>query len=233
MRKTITLIIFLLYTLCFGQIDVKIVSLEKTSSSTSEITISITNLTNSYYAIPLDKKSFKGYNSDELCSGINNFNNPYNFFAFTVVFKDRVTNEPAISLIRSYHSGDDQLEKLNRKDQKEKRKITRWQKENGLKSDFEAKRNLYVMNHLLFLTPKQNLILKMKLDIFDIKRGDTFFYDYYVLNDKKNYALTLQLCIDKKVQEYLTLKQKQKLKKYIFFDGKLESNTVPFIYTIF
>ncbi|KFF20870.1 hypothetical protein [Chryseobacterium sp. JM1] len=235
MKKLIILILFFSSIISFGQIDIKIVSLEKSSSSRGEMVIDIINLTNDYYALPLDKKKFKGYNSDELGNEITSFDHPYNFFAPVLLFKDSVANEPLTVLMRSYDVGEDEylINKINKKDIKERRQIAKWKKENNLQNDFEAKRNMLVMDHLIFLAPKEKMRLKIKLDIFDIRRGDTFFYDYYLLNDKTNYDLSIQLTIDNNVYNYLTDEQKKKFKKYIFFTGALKSNSISFIYHFF
>ncbi len=197
--------------------------------------IDITNLTNDYYALPLDKEKFKGYNVDELSNEITSFDHSYNFFAPTLLFKDTTTNEPLTVLMRSYDIGEDEylIKKIDKKEIKERRKIAKWKKENNLKSDFEAKRNMFVMDHLIFFAPKQKMRLKIKLDIFDIRRGDTFFYDYYILNDKTNYDLSIQLTINNNIYNYLTDQQKKGLQKYIFFTGNLKSNSISFVYNFF
>ncbi len=233
MKKIIVLTIFFIHVLSFGQIDLKIVSLPENFPSTGEMTVIITNMTDNHYVFPLEK-GFKGYYSNEICTNINSFDHLYNFFSFTVLLEDKITSEPATLLTRNYDTGDDEelIKKSKQEDYKARKEIINWKKENGIKTDIDARINRQIMNHLIFLEPKEKMILKINLDIFDIRRGKSFFYDSYLLEDKKQYDLKLQLCVDRNIHNSLTDQQKQKLSKYIFFDGQIISNSISFTYKL-
>lgn len=195
--------------------------------------ITITNQTNDYYAVPLDKKGFKGYNIEELCSNLNTLDYPHRFFAPALIFKDPQNNDTIESLIGSYHTNrlsDKNAKRIKKEELKEKERILKWKDENNLISDTDAIRNLYINENLLLLGPKEKLNIEIEMDAYNIRRGNTYFYNYYVLTNGKKYNLSVTLCAEKNIYNYLTEKQKAKLKKYIFFSGKVESNIIPYIF---
>jgi len=232
MKQILIIITLLAYALSFGQIEIKIISLNK-SSEEEKLSISITNVTDSYYAIPFDKHGFRGFNSEEVCNDLKTLDYPYNFFALSLIFKDKFKNEPENSLIRGLHLerlDQKETEKIKLKNQRRHSKILDWKNKNQFKSDLEAERNFYIINNILLLSPKETKIINIEMNVFEIMRGDTMFYDYYNLENNKKYNFSLQLCADNTIYSYLTEKQKSQLKKYIFFSGKIESNIIPYIF---
>lgn len=230
MRQTVIIFTLFFSIFCFGQIEVKIISLNK-DTGVKKVSISITNLTNEYYVIPFDAKGFKGYNAEEFCNNLITLDYPHRFFAFSLIFQDKTKKEPESSLIRSYHLGhlqQSETNKINLEYQKKKNKIVSWKKKNNFKTDLEAERNFYIMNNLLFLAPKEKKVLNIEMNIFEIIRGDTMFYDYYNLENGKGYDFNVQLCVDKSIYSYLTEKQKKDMQKYIFFVGMLQSNILHY-----
>ncbi|MDH6252581.1 hypothetical protein M2347_002308 [Chryseobacterium sp. H1D6B] len=235
MKQILIIIALCFYILSFGQIEIKIISLKKEPKG-EKLSVSITNLTNDYYVVPFDESSFKGYNSEEVCNDLKTLDYPYNFFALSLIFKDKMKNEPENSLTRSFHPQDlDQKEadRVHLKYQKKKEKLISWKKKNNFQTDLEAERNFYIMNNLLFLSPKEKKILNLEMDIFTIMRGDTMFYDYYNLQNGKEYNFNVKLCADRNIYNYLTEKQKHYLQKYKFFEGQLESNTLPYYFSYY
>ncbi|MDR6922270.1 hypothetical protein [Chryseobacterium sp. 2987] len=234
MRNLFITLTFFFYATVFGQIELKIVELKKDSLKNEKLVIEIRNLTNNYLAVPFDQKGFKGYNSEELCSDLKILDYPHRFFGLALIFKDKnESKEPIQSLVRSYHVNDKDvvIDKVGLEESKTKDNLTNWGKNNKLKSQTEIERNFYIMHNLLLLEPKEKIRMNFDLDIFDIKRGETSFYNYYILNNNEEYSLSLKLCADKFIYNYLTVKQKQELKKYKFFSGMIESNTVPYLFS--
>lgn len=230
MKKIIMSVIFFLYGIFYAQIDLKIKFLNE-KKSVMEITIS--NNTNDYYIVPFDQKGFKAYHSDEVCSNLNNLDYPYSFFAPTLMLKDIVHNSIEESSIRSYHGDildDKNYQKLKKLEQENKNRIFKWKEKNKFSSQEDAIRNLYLYENLITLKPKEILNIKIELDVYNIRRGDTYFYDYYILTNNKKYDLSINLCADESIYNYLTEKQKVKFKKYKLFTGQIESNKISYTF---
>ncbi|UEQ76949.1 hypothetical protein [Chryseobacterium arthrosphaerae] len=231
MKKILLFIAFFICTTSLAQININIHFLDE--KKPLRMMITITNQTNKYYALPFDKKGFKGYNIEELCSNLNTLDYPHRFFAAALIFKDAQNKDTIESLIGNYHTNrlsDKNAKRIKREGLKEKERILKWKDENNLTSDTDAARNLYINENLLLLGPKEKLNIEMEMDIYNIRRGDIYFYNYYVLTNGKTYNLSVKLCAEKDLYNYLTERQKRKLKKYIFFSGKIESNTIPYIF---
>lgn len=234
MKLVLSITTLFIHVLFFGQIEIKICSLKKVSPDKENITINITNLTNDYYALPFDKKGFKGNNIDEICSDLKDLDYPHRFFALSLMFKDRIKGEPIESLLRSYHLqnfDENTINQINSSSNIHKQEVLKWQEKNNLKLELDAERNFYIMNNLLLLAPKEKVTLNLNMNVYEIKRGDTMFYDYYNLENKKEYDFNVILCADKGIYNYLTDVQKAKLKKYTFFVGKIESNKISYIFS--
>jgi hypothetical protein len=230
MKKTIIFIILFLYGIFSAQIDLKINFLNEKKST---IIITILNQTNDYYVIPFDKKGFKAYNSDEVCSNLNSLEYSYSFFAPTLILKDIDNDSIMEPLIGNFHIdrlSEKNIARLKKEELKAKDKIFNWKEKNSFNNDEDAIRNLYLNENLITLSPKEKLDIKIEMDIYNIKRGNTYLYDYYTLINNKKYNLSINLCADESIYNYLTKKQKKHLEKYKFFTGKLVSNTLTYIY---
>ncbi|MGE8555721.1 MAG: hypothetical protein ACN6OB_17520 [Chryseobacterium jejuense] len=192
MKKIIISIIFFIYTISFAQISIKIHSLDEKKSP--KMIITITNQTNEYYAVPFDKKRFKAYNLEEFCSDLNTLDYPHNFFAPVLIFKDPQNSMLMGSLIGNFHV--DNLSKKNvkrieREELKEKERILKWKNQNHFTNDTDAIRNLYINENLILLAPKEELNIEIEMDVYNIRRGNTYFYNYYVLANDKKYDLSI------------------------------------------
>ncbi|MGH1516144.1 hypothetical protein [Chryseobacterium sp. JK1] len=231
MKKIFILIFLYIYTLSFAQINISIhFSDEKRPL---KIVITLTNKTNEYYAVPFDKKGFKAYNIEEICSSLNTLDYPHYFFAPALIFKDPQNNNTVESLIGSYHIdrlSNENAQRIKKEELKEKERILKWKNQNNFTNDMEAIRNLYINENLVLLSPKEKLNIELEMDVYNIRRGNTYFYNYYVLTNEKTYNLSIKLCADKNIYNYLTKKQKKYLEKYILFTGNLESNTLSYVY---
>lgn len=231
MDKIIISTIFFIYSISFAQISIKIYSLDE--KKPQKMMITITNETDKYYAVPFDKKGFKAYNIEELCSNLTALDYPHRFFAPVLIFNDPQNNTPMESLIGNFHVNDlnkKNTKRIKRLELKEKERVLKWKSQNHLTDDTDAIRNLYINENLILLAPKEKLSIEIEMDVHNIRRGNTYFYNYYILTNGKKYDLSIKLCADKNIYEYLTEKQKEYLKKYHFFTGILESNTISYIY---
>jgi hypothetical protein len=235
MKQLFTILTLFFSVVSSGQIQLKIVNLKKDSLKNEKLIIEIKNLTDKYLAIPFDQKGFKGYNPEEVCSDLKTLEYPHRFFALTLLFKDKYNSEePIQSLLRSHHIDDKDsalIDKIKLETSETKNNLLDWGKNNKLQNQTEIERNFYIMHNLLLLEPNEQIRINFDLNIFEIKRGETSFYNYYNLRNNEEYALSLKLCADKSIYNYLTGKQKKELKKYKFFNGAIESNTIPYLFS--
>jgi hypothetical protein len=156
MNKIITLTIFFIYSVFSAQISIKIHSLDE--KKTKKMIVKITNETNEYYALPFDKKRFKAYNVEELCSNLNSLDYPHSFFAPILIFKDPQNNSIIESLIGNFH-----IDRLNKKyikrikrlELKESERILKWKDQNHFTNDVDAIKNLYINENLIFWHQKK------------------------------------------------------------------------------
>lgn len=125
---------------------------------------------------------------------------------------------------------DKNSKRIKKEELKEKERILKWKKQNKFTSDIDAIRNLYISENLILLEPKQKINIEMEMDIYNIRRGNTYFYNYYVLTNGKKYNLSVNVCVDKNIYNYLTEEQKKSLKKYKLFTGNLESNNLSYLH---
>ncbi|MBE4947338.1 hypothetical protein [Chryseobacterium culicis] len=231
MKKILLFTISLIYTVSSAQINIDIHFLDW--KKPLKMMITITNQTNEYYAVPFDKKGFKGYNIEELCSNLNTLDYSHRFFAPTLIFKDPQDDHIVESLIGNYHVNrlnEKNTKRIKDEELKEKERILKWKKQNNFASDTDAVRNLYVSENLVLLKPHQKLNIEMEIDVYNIRRGNTYFYNYYVLTNGKKYNLSVNVCADKNIYNYLTEEQKKSLQKYKLFTGNIKSNSLSYLY---
>jgi len=193
--------------------------------------INVTNNSNEYYMIPLDMNGFKGYYESEYCGTFDDQNYPYKFFAPTVMLKKDNTDDYLFPNSSHGHMPEGEaaekyikvLEKIAKKELKE---IDGWKKKHHFITEKETVKNYYITKNLLFLKPNEKYAYTVDLDLGDIRREiKSILYDYYYFESGK-YNLALHLCITDDAYNWLTLKQKKKLKKYKFFIGTIKSNSI-------
>lgn len=231
MKKILLFTISLIYTVSSAQINIDIHFLDR--KKPLKMMVTIINQTNEYYAVPFDKKGFKGYNNEELCSNLNTLDYSHRFFAPALIFKDPQNDSIMESLIGNYHVNrlnDKNTKRIKDEELKEKERILKWKKQNNFASDTDAVRNLYVSENLVLLKPHQKLNIEMEIDVYNIRRGNTYFYNYYVLTNGKKYNLYVNVCADKNIYNYLTEEQKKSLQKYKLFTGNIKSNSLSYLY---
>ena len=148
-----------------AQIDLKI---NFTNQKNSTIIITLINQTNDYYLVPFDKKGFKAYNSDEVCSNLDNLEYSYSFFAPTLTFKNLDNDSIVEPLIGNFHINrlsKKNIERLKKVELKEKAKIFNWKEKNSFSNDEEAIRNLYLHENLISLAPNEEFKITIEMDI--------------------------------------------------------------------
>jgi hypothetical protein len=226
MRKYLILFNIIIINLVFGQVSFKILNLKNIDHNKYLLRIDITNETNKKLAIPLDTTWFRGYFSSEICPKFEEIEYPY--LAPTVLIMDK--NQQYIEA-HSANLGyiDEKYIKLDNKFSSKKNKkqilIDNWMKRENISDYSKAVTNLYLMNNIILMQPKQNFSYEIQLDISEIKYSKiSALHDEYPLKIDEKYNLSLAICIDKQVYNYLTPSQIKKLKKYDLFTGKIESN---------
>jgi hypothetical protein len=195
-----------------------------------QLKINIKNNTDSYYAIPLDIKGFKGYYESEYCGTFDDEEYPYRFFAPTVMLKventvDYLFPSSARGHIPEGEGAEKYITDLQKIANKELKEIREWKKKNHFKSNKDALQNRYITKNLLLLKPYEKFSYEIPLNLGNISRTNTsVLYDYYSLGFAK-YDLSLHLCITENSYNWLTKQQKEKIKKYKLFTGVIKSNS--------
>lgn len=225
---TLTLICSL--KLC-SQISLKVEVKKKINYNEYILTMKLTNSSNKFYMVPLDKNNFKAYYNSEYC-GLFDADNAYYYLAPSVILTESNSKKVIDPVSRRIHIDDKNeyllLNGINKEILKKEDTFKTWMKQNQLKNLSEAERNYYVFNNLMLLKPGQTISYNVKLNISAISRSyRSIEYDYYQLDFNK-YLLSFDLCIDPQIYNDLTIDQKNSLEKYEFFTGILKSNNYSF-----
>lgn len=221
--KYLTIFFLLLYNISNSQIKI-FWSYSKVDGIAQ---INVYNVSNHDIVLPLDLRSLKPY-QDNQCS-MNDYEFPYPILALTLLVNDG--NENISGNINNIEipDSDTEFKKIveERKDNNRKylSMIENWSKKNKLKDLNFAKSNYYLTNNLIILKSKKSFKFRTKVN-FDNITDEKYIYYYYPVDLTRKNEVSLSLCIDANVYNYLTEKQKQKLKKYQFFTGNIQSNPI-------
>ncbi|MCE3074672.1 hypothetical protein [Chryseobacterium gwangjuense] len=220
--KNLIIFFFLSYSICKSQVKITL----SYSKSDKNANISIYNGSNEDIIIPLDMKSFKPYHENQ-CS-IADYEFPYPILGITLLVENN--NEKLLGNIQNIEISDnDSFNNIK----EEKRKINskylnsikKWSNKNKIMDSNSAKINYYLYKNLVIIKSKQQITFSSIIN-FDNITNQKYIYYYYPIDWSKKNKLSLSICIDSNIYDFLTEKQKQKLKKYKFFTGKLESNKI-------
>lgn len=231
MKKYTLFIIAFAITMFHSQISMEYKIISHTDSY--KLKINITNVSDSYYLLPLDQNGFKAYYESEYCGNFNDQNYPYRFFAPTVMLSEQNTGDylfPGSSRghVPEGDGAEQYIQNLNKIASMDLNKIADWKRKYYFKDDKDAFKNFYITKNLLVLKPHEKYYYEISLDLANISRSSTSsLYDYYSLKFA-NYDLSLNLCITDDAYSWLTNKQKIKLKKYKFYKGIIKSNSIKF-----
>ena len=98
------------------------------------------------------------------------------------------------------------------------------------KDDNWVKINYYIYKHLVTLKPQEKFSYRAKINFNKInEQSDLYTYYYYPLEKELKYQFFLKICVDKFIYEYLSEKQKQCFRDFIFYTGELQSNSIGLI----
>jgi len=210
----------------FSQINVK----WKLNLKTQQATVYVHNEGNKKIAFPLDTKSFQAYFSDNYVVSQSEWNKDYPFYSFTINVYDVINNKliETNSTTPYLDLSDFEKQKANIKlnNKNYNSKIRLWKKMHNLKNDLDAEINYYLMQNLILLEPKEEKSFSIVFNLRNITNKNNIVQDSYVLEKNRDYLVFLSLFVKNDVYNYFTPSQKEKLKKYKFFTGSLESNKI-------
>lgn len=232
MKKILFILSLVTSLLYSSQIKFHFFIQKKISTGKYLLKLTLTNTTDYFYALPLDKSGFKAYYASEYCEDPKNTATSYKYFSPAVMIRETSKNELLEASSRMLDVVDDQVDKYvkkveHNKESREKMLLS-WKYRNSIDNALGVERNYYLISNLLMLKPKESISYSINLDLNEIFRSDmSTIYDYYVLGFN-NYSLSLNLCINENIYLDLTKDQKIKLKKYKLFSGLIKSNDFSF-----
>lgn len=223
-------VFFFLFSIISNNLFCQITVKWKLDLDTHKAKVEIYNDSMEKIAFPLDTKFFQAYFSDNYNVSESNWDRNYPFYSFTINVFDIATQNrletnsgtPYLDL-SDFEKQRANIESINRNYNS---KISAWKNKNGLEKDFNAQLNYYLIQNLIFLRPKERKSFSIPFDLKNITNKNNAIHDSYLLEKDKSYVLFLSLQIRNEIYNYLTLPQKQKLKKYKLFAGSLESNKI-------
>lgn len=191
------------------------------------LNINIVNHTKIKYLIPLDTTGFRVYYPDEPCSNFYYELSADKGLGLTLLFKDN--QDYVIGESKNHHLRDIDVDTIvtSKLDKKNKEKLNKWKKKWGFKSEFSAKKNMYLYQSLISLKPNESISFRKELDFSEFNNTDSF-YNMYSLENGKVYGFSLSYCIDKNIYLNLTSKQKKILKNHSLFAGAITSKEIEF-----
>lgn len=213
-----------LYNICNSQVSISWTY----SKANKTAEINIYNNSNHDIVLPLDSKSLKPYQEDQ-CS-ISDYEFPYPILGLTLLVNN--SNEKIVGNISNIEipDNDNDFKKIVAERDSINNEylslIKKWSNKNKLTDLGFAKVNYYLTNNLIILKSKKSIRFKANVDFDNITTQKYISYNYSIDWSKKN-EVSLSFCIDQSVYNYLTEKQKLKLKKYRLFTGNIQSNKIP------
>ncbi|MFS4471480.1 hypothetical protein [Chryseobacterium sp. T20] len=220
--KNLIIPFFLFYSFCNSQI--KITWEYSRNNGTAEVYLYNDSTEN--IILPLDPKSLKPYFENQ-CS-MDDYEFPYPILGLTLLIENK--NEKLVGNIHNIEIPNDQsfneiIKERQNINNKYLASLKEWSDKNEFSDLDYAKKNYYLYNNLMIIKSKQKL--KFKIDVnFENITNQKYIYYYYPIDWAEKSEARLSICIDSSIYNYLTKKQKQKLKKYKFFTGNVESNVV-------
>lgn len=229
MKKYLILIKILFFNIIYTQIKYNISIKEKINTNQFIIKIELNNLSNNSYVIPVDTTGFKAFYPDEMC-WIGSTESIYKYLSPTILFQNSINNKNIEAYSRSYDLSEESIPRVEKYldsiAQKRKILIQDWANKENIKDIKIAEKNFYLTKNLVILKSKQSFSYNILLDISNIKRSDLLSFDSYLISPNFEYNFSSIICIDDKIYNYLTKRQKDKYKKYKFFTGQIVSNKI-------
>ena len=232
MRNILFIVIFFIYNTLFSQISMK-VSVFSKKEDNYMLKIEVINDSDYDYIIPIDTANYRYYFPEETCT---NFYRLENYPDLGIIFKIKnKKNEYMDSLLSGFiHLTEEELLAISKKRKEKERihreKIKNWKRKYHIKGDYKnIDINWYLYNQLKVLKSKKSITYLKNFNINNINIGldiNSSSYYYYHLDKNVDYPMFLEICIDKKIYDHLTQKQKEEFKGYMFFSGKIQSNEI-------
>ena len=232
MRNILFIVIFFIYNTLFSQISMK-VSVFSKKEDDYMLKIEVINDSDYDYIIPIDTANYRYYFPEETCT---NFYRLENYPDLGIIFKIKnKKNEYMDSLLSGFiHLTEEELLAISEKEKEKERihreKIKNWKRKYHIKGDYKnIDINWYLYNQLKVLKSKKSITYLKNFNINNINIGldiNSSSYYYYHLDKNVDYPMFLEICIDEKIYDYLTPKQKEEFKGYRFFSGKIQSNEI-------
>lgn len=186
--------------------------------------VSIENYSSKNYVLPLEMTNLKPFwEGENPCEMAKYHHAPSHQLSFSLKLTDSKTYkvlEPQntyVNLDLNFIESD--LEK--NKNCYTKSELKNWQQKFKIKDEGIAALNYYIYNNLIFLKPNQKIKFRVITDLQNISNELYFVYRYDTKSDTR-YKFELSTEINECVYDVLTIEQKEELKYYSFFTGKLK-----------
>lgn len=217
--KYYTSILIFFFSSIFGQLKLEVTLINSFAN------VTIYNESKENYVLPLDALNFRPFEAD--CNSLSDHEQEFPVFGLMVnIIKSNGTKEDyTIGYYKPSDNFDTFSDKVNIKRLDFQKKISKWGGKNNIKDYNLSFINYSIMNNLIYLKSKEKFSFNIKLDLYNVTGQKLIFYNY-LLEKSENYKFYLSMCEFGAIDKYLTSSQKNKLKKYKFFTGKLESNLV-------
>jgi hypothetical protein len=218
--------LFIFSNKLYSQVSIK----WELDSKKGNANIIISNDSDENIAIPLDTLSLQAYFSDSNKIVEENWNERYPFFALTLNVYNSNTQDRIETNSSTPYFDVSKFEKLKPKmdsiQNESNSFIKRWQRDNNIQKDYIGQINYYLLKSLFLMKPKDKIKFSVIFNLLNITNQENSIHDSYLLEKGENYTSSLTLNIDKSVYNYFTKEQRQKLKKYKLFTGKIESKRI-------
>lgn len=188
--------------------------------------VTIENQSSKSYAIPLEITNLKPYwEGGNHCETILYYHGPSHQLSLSLKLTDSKTDK-TLEPQQTYVDLD--LEFIEKDLEKNKNcyinpDFKNWQQKFKIKDEKAAKLNYYIYSNLIFLKPNQKIKFRVLTDLQNISNELYFVYRYDTKPDTR-YRFEVSTEISNCLYDILTTEQKEELKDYSFFTGKLKSN---------
>ncbi|ANF49961.1 hypothetical protein A0O34_05210 [Chryseobacterium glaciei] len=219
--------IFFIIILFFSSISYAQIRLEFKLDFNSKIAdVTIINNSSENYVFPLDINNLRPYEPE--CANYQEYEDSFPSLGLMLM----IENQNDMKLLTYYV--EDYVDPIKfdsiTKEYKKKKSVyddsmEKWKKLNKIKKIKDAKINYNIMNNLIFLKPKEKINYKLAVNTNNITNQNFKAYSY-LYNSSESYKYYVEYCNASKAYEYLTRKQKKKIKGkgYKLFFGTLKSN---------
>lgn len=235
MRKYIIILLLFAGFNANSQIKLNIFPSNGSCKDDCQITVALWNTSNDYYIIPIDTSAVKAYDNDIFWLDFEQSPNIEKSLGTEFLLKNSKNNVLMEAHTQKPHINFDLIDSLlaNTNTQKQifEKRIENWKLKFNIKNNEIAKKNMYIIENLIFLEPGQKFLYNVKVNnFFPFENNALSPYSYYSIVPEEKYYVTLKLNIPKKIKYYFTNKQKAEYKKYKFFFGQKVSNHLILVF---